>query len=686
MSSNESDVELDELFRKTMVEKASSNLAEVQLRPAKNSKKSRSDRSTKKGTDSEREMKNLKSSQEKLRKKVGQHMSLRGNKTETQKIHSPDPEIHLLSPGTSISKLSNKYRNVQKSGDVPSKERVKRKQSSSRVPRVTERNRRGSSEESDLETSPLHHKSLCVPGDDKMQVSVMDFSEFRSSDSVQSGPIKGKQKTKKLKHKSPEKSSGTHVESPVKTKHTETKDKPSGSPTSVQDNKTSALMVKKSSNGASPYKASTSSTLAVNLDSDSSSEEDTGISKTFHAELMRKQIPLRRTEKQSISVSKSSPKPPTPSQDTDIYQFNGSGSDSSSEEDIGISKTFEAEMLRRQQEQAPSRTGNHENVEVDEGFNIDHQGCLWYEEDSSEKTDLWLVRAPAGLDLNNMKGKALLLQGVQSLGPSELGNNSFEVQASKERTNEMINVQPVVSNSKKMVAEIRGLLSIVQSVAVPPVLIPAAIVPAPKPLPEGLKARFQPLGSGSPVRNSGSQHSKKKKKKHKRHLSESPMVHQTEVIVDESSVEDDPHEAIDVRKRKKERDCYTDVEDYQSVTKRRKKKHSRDKYDYYTDVDDVTKRKKKQHSGHQSGYYTDVNDSRPVTKRKRKKQIRDQSDYYTDVDDEPSVFGRKKTKHSQDQSESSATRYSEVLADDHHEPSGAHKKKKKKKKHKEHSY
>lgn len=399
MSSNESDVELDELFRKKMVEKASKTLAQAQLRPTKHSNKSKSSRSATKGTDSEREMKNLKSSQEKPKKKVAQHLSPKAKKGEIQKLQSPDPEMLLLSPGTSISKLSNKYRNLQKSGDIPSRERTKRKKSSSTVPQVTEKNRRGSSGNSDLETTPPNMPSL-VPGDNKIQASVTRFSDSRSSDSVQDGPIKEKRKTKKLKRKQSEKTSVTHEESPVKTKYTEIKEKPNGSTTSVLGNKTGTLMAKESSSHAtSPREPSTSTSLNVELQSDGSSEEDAGISKTFDTELMKKQRakgPLK-AEKPSNGGSKSSPKPPMPAQDTDTFQFRGSDTESSSEEDIGISKTFEAEMLKRQHKHSSSGPQNRENVEAEEGINVAHQRCLWYDDGSSEKTELWLVRAPAGV-------------------------------------------------------------------------------------------------------------------------------------------------------------------------------------------------------------------------------------------------------------------------------------------------
>ncbi|XP_052092817.1 uncharacterized protein LOC127729171 [Mytilus californianus] len=141
--------------------------------------------------------------------------------------------------------------------------------------------------------------------------------------------------------------------------------------------------------------------------------------------------------------------------------------------------------------------------------------------------DLWLIKAPVNFDIQNLNGMAIDLNGCTEFSSKD--DELYEVDVTEDTTNEMSTFAPILPSREKssfvLGPKFRGQIHVMQSLEIPD--LPAIKIPEPiaHKIPKGLIPRFEPFGSGDPVKlgkrkhhdhkgNKSNSSSKSHKKKH----------------------------------------------------------------------------------------------------------------------------------------------------------------------------
>ncbi|XP_013412560.1 treacle protein isoform X2 [Lingula anatina] len=148
---------------------------------------------------------------------------------------------------------------------------------------------------------------------------------------------------------------------------------------------------------------------------------------------------------------------------------------------------------------------------------------IYLEDVMKEGKELWLIQTPVDFDVSQMDGQGVILNGSQPLKNGDK-ERTYEVLSCRDDSLSTSNLNlllPRKADQKlKTGLPFSGRMTIVETVQVPSVQIPEPVVRN-YDLPPGLRQRFQPFGSDSPVEMVCSVHSelkkteKKKKKKKK---------------------------------------------------------------------------------------------------------------------------------------------------------------------------
>lgn len=143
--------------------------------------------------------------------------------------------------------------------------------------------------------------------------------------------------------------------------------------------------------------------------------------------------------------------------------------------------------------------------------------------------ELWLIKAPVNFDIQNLNGMAIDLNGCTEFSSKD--DELYEVDVTEDTTNEMSTFAPIFPSREKssfvLGPKFRGQIHVMQSLEIPdlpPIKIPEPIAHK---IPKGLIPRFEPFGSGDPVKlgkrkhrdhegNKSNSSSKSHKKKHHR--------------------------------------------------------------------------------------------------------------------------------------------------------------------------
>ncbi|XP_038054503.1 DNA-directed RNA polymerase I subunit RPA34-like [Patiria miniata] len=124
-----------------------------------------------------------------------------------------------------------------------------------------------------------------------------------------------------------------------------------------------------------------------------------------------------------------------------------------------------------------------------------------YLQDIKGTTELWLIKTPQDFDVKRLNSKTLSLSGWQFLDETEESDVSYEVLTSHDASSDKKSLPRLLVPSKHCADLVpaptfSGQLAIMESVAVPPVLLPPSPPPRSSELPPGLKQRFLPFGWG----------------------------------------------------------------------------------------------------------------------------------------------------------------------------------------------
>ncbi|XP_063405152.1 uncharacterized protein LOC134688388 [Mytilus trossulus] len=152
--------------------------------------------------------------------------------------------------------------------------------------------------------------------------------------------------------------------------------------------------------------------------------------------------------------------------------------------------------------------------------------------------DLWLIKAPVNFDIQNLNGMDIDLNGCTEFSSKD--DELYEVDVTEDTTNEMSTFAPIFPSREKssfvLGPKFKGQIHVMQSLEIPdlpPIKIPEPIVHK---IPEGLIPRFEPFGSGEPLklgkrkhdhdgnRSNSSSKSHKKKHRHDEDYSDGDML------------------------------------------------------------------------------------------------------------------------------------------------------------------
>ncbi|XP_076078060.1 uncharacterized protein LOC143048311 isoform X2 [Mytilus galloprovincialis] len=116
--------------------------------------------------------------------------------------------------------------------------------------------------------------------------------------------------------------------------------------------------------------------------------------------------------------------------------------------------------------------------------------------------DLWLIKAPVNFDIQNFNGMEIDLNGCTEFSSKD--DELYEVDVTEDTTNEMSSFAPIFPSREKLSfvlgPKFKGQIHVMQSLEIPdlpPIKIPEPIVHN---IPKGLIPRFEPFGSGEPLK------------------------------------------------------------------------------------------------------------------------------------------------------------------------------------------
>ncbi|XP_071141144.1 uncharacterized protein [Mytilus edulis] len=116
--------------------------------------------------------------------------------------------------------------------------------------------------------------------------------------------------------------------------------------------------------------------------------------------------------------------------------------------------------------------------------------------------DLWLIKAPVNFDIQNFNGMEIDLNGCTEFSSKD--DELYEVDVTEDTTNEMSTFAPIFPSKEKssfvLGPKFKGQIHVMQSLEIPdlpPIKIPEPIVHN---IPKGLIPRFEPFGSGEPLK------------------------------------------------------------------------------------------------------------------------------------------------------------------------------------------
>ncbi|XP_057684936.1 DNA-directed RNA polymerase I subunit RPA34-like [Corythoichthys intestinalis] len=231
---------------------------------------------------------------------------------------------------------------------------------------------------------------------------------------------------------------------------------------------------------------------------------------------------------------------------------------------------------------------------------LNHKPCTstLMERLKSTKSELWLVKAPPSFDPRCLRGVDVNLSGFQTLKlPSAVDGGDHHQQVyniiSSNHATSDLRLLTADSSSPTVGPAFSGLLSICESYGgdrMQPHVIHAPPAPA---LPPGLKQRFQPFGSKTPITTREAQDGdgkrrKKKKKKKDKHIKteeeELPIKQEVEETVQERRTKkrkkkdwDDEEKDVSIVHVKSEQEEDILPKD-DSSSKKKKKKNKTDDY------------------------------------------------------------------------------------------------------------
>lgn len=133
--------------------------------------------------------------------------------------------------------------------------------------------------------------------------------------------------------------------------------------------------------------------------------------------------------------------------------------------------------------------------------------------------ELWLIRAPVDFDIKQLDGSDIDLKGHVDF--HTIQNDYYEVMGTRDKRHQLRSFTTILPSKEKSSFVVgpgfKGQIHVMQSLEIPPLPPIKELKPVVHNVPEDLKQRFEPFGSGSPRRHekrhqhlkSGSQHKRK---------------------------------------------------------------------------------------------------------------------------------------------------------------------------------
>ncbi|XP_022081582.1 DNA-directed RNA polymerase I subunit RPA34-like [Acanthaster planci] len=126
-----------------------------------------------------------------------------------------------------------------------------------------------------------------------------------------------------------------------------------------------------------------------------------------------------------------------------------------------------------------------------------------YLEDLQEAKELWFIKTPQNFDVKSLNSKTVPLNGRQVLDEVEETYTSYELLVSQNAPLDKHSLPRLLLPSKSQADLVPGpafggQLSVIETVDVPPVVLPPSPPPRTNELPPGLKQRFHPFGWEEP--------------------------------------------------------------------------------------------------------------------------------------------------------------------------------------------
>ncbi|XP_077422413.1 DNA-directed RNA polymerase I subunit RPA34 [Vanacampus margaritifer] len=171
------------------------------------------------------------------------------------------------------------------------------------------------------------------------------------------------------------------------------------------------------------------------------------------------------------------------------------------------------------------------------------------------KSELWLIKAPASFDPRCLRGASLNLSGFQTLKLRSAAGDGrsqqvYNILASNHGISDL-RLLTTDSSAPGLGPAFSGLLSVGESYGgdcMQPCVVHAAPAPA---LPPGLKQRFQPFGSKTPITAQVTQVEDRKRKKKKKKDKHIKVKEEEEEVTVKQEVEEKGQEHTEERSRKK---------------------------------------------------------------------------------------------------------------------------------------